>query len=123
MIEPCTKCGAEGDDHFTAWSYGIPVVGSYKDAPDGRICSESKEEMDKLKLQNEEYRKTLKEIYENEGPGLDGSSENASGRIARLALEGRSEKRECSVCDVPVYGGTQICSLPLPCDIHDRHKP
>lgn len=31
----------------------------------------------------------LQQIYKNEGPGLDGSSENASGRIARLALEAK----------------------------------
>ena len=37
--EICGKCGAQVDDHYTAWENGVPVVGSYKDAPDGRICS------------------------------------------------------------------------------------
>lgn len=38
----------------------------------------------------------LQQIYKNEGPGLDGSPENASGRIARLALETErvTEKRK-----------------------------
>lgn len=49
---------------------------------------------DRLAEQNQKYQKALKEIYELEGPGLDGSSENASGRIARLALEGASEARQ-----------------------------
>lgn len=35
----CKQCGATADDHFTAWENGMPVVGSYKDAPNGRICS------------------------------------------------------------------------------------
>lgn len=35
----------------------------------------------------EKYRAALEEIREREGPGLDGSSENASGRAARIALE------------------------------------
>lgn len=41
-----------------------------------------------MKLQNDELRNALEEIRKLEGPGLDGSSENRSGKIARLALEG-----------------------------------
>lgn len=44
--------------------------------------------IDYLKRQNKSMKKALEEIRTNEGPGLDGSSENASGRIARLVLEG-----------------------------------
>lgn len=35
----CKKCGTTADNHFTAWEGGVPVVGSYRDAPNGRICS------------------------------------------------------------------------------------
>lgn len=35
----CKKCGTTADNHFTAWENGVPVVGSYRDAPNGRICS------------------------------------------------------------------------------------
>jgi len=35
----------------------------------------------------EKYRIALEQIYEREGPGLDGSSENESGKIARIALQ------------------------------------
>jgi hypothetical protein len=50
------------------------------------------EEAIKTKEERDRLRKALEEIYKNEGPGLDGSSENASGKIARLALEGTSER-------------------------------
>ncbi|MCJ7653035.1 MAG: hypothetical protein MUO75_04975 [Actinobacteria bacterium] len=41
-----------------------------------------------MELQVGELQNALKEIYKREWPGLDGSSENASGKIARLALDG-----------------------------------
>lgn len=42
----------------------------------------------------EEWKKALEEIYKLEGPGLDGSPENASGSIARIALERFAQKRK-----------------------------
>lgn len=45
------------------------------------------QDMEKMILTIDHWRIVLEEIYKNEGPGLDGSSENASGRLARKALE------------------------------------
>ena len=38
--EHCKVCGADLDDHYTVLSdEGYPIVGSFKDAPNGRICT------------------------------------------------------------------------------------
>jgi hypothetical protein len=37
--EICKKCGTAAENHFTSWKDGVPMVGSYRDAPKGRICS------------------------------------------------------------------------------------
>lgn len=67
-----------------------------------------------------ELRKALEEIYKNEGPGLDGSSENASGRIARLALEGKTEKRVEPVTIEDLLGECRECNrLVRDCGNHD----
>ena len=63
----------------------------------------------------------LQQIYKLEGPGLDGSSENGSGRIARLALEAErvTEKPVDEVCGrvLPI---NKQCDEPIPCPRHGR---
>lgn len=74
-----------------------------------KSLSEVVKERDAALLQVSEARKAFEEIYKNEGPGLDGSSENASGRIARLALERLTEKQkgdhcyEAPGCSIPYH--------------------
>lgn len=76
-------------------------------------------------LQVEEYRKALEEIYKHEGPGLDGSPENVSGRIARLALVGTAQKRvepsQKKLCGtwVPEMGP---CVAEVPCKAHPEKQ-
>lgn len=55
--ETCARCGAHHDDHYTAWENGIPIVGSYQDAPNGRVCSNLAEELKAAVLQIEELKK------------------------------------------------------------------
>lgn len=66
-----------------------------------------------MKLQNDELRNALEEIRKLEGPGLDGSSENRSGKIARLALEGHHGN--CDLFDP--FGRDK------PCNCQQSQKP
>jgi hypothetical protein len=59
---PCARCGGETDDHFTAWAYGIPVVGSYEGAPNGRICSIEAAEHSKLSVACANLSGALKDV-------------------------------------------------------------
>jgi len=59
-------------------------------------------------LQNGVMRKALEDIAKREGPGLDGSSENATGRKARLALEGKYET-SCPKCAYSYWLGS-VCT-------------
>lgn len=45
------------------------------------------QDMERMILTLEHWRYALEDICKREGPGLDGSPENASGLIARKALE------------------------------------
>jgi hypothetical protein len=102
------------------------AVKSAKDALAKYAEKQSSEasEVQALRLQNEQYRIALKEIYQREGPGLDGSSENASGRAARLALEGGIQKRKCGLSKPMGVGET--CTLEVghrgPCDYTQKRK-
>jgi hypothetical protein len=71
------------------------------------------EQRDRALLQNDELRNALEEIRKLEGPGLDGSSENRSGKIARLALEGHHGN--CDLFDP--FGRDK------PCNCQQSQKP
>lgn len=43
----CSKCGADEEDHYTAWENGVAIVGSYQDAPNGRVCFSVGEERER----------------------------------------------------------------------------
>ena len=58
-----------------------------------------------LDLQNGVMRKALEDIAKREGAGLDGSTENATGRKARLALEGKYET-PCPTCGYSYWMGS-----------------
>lgn len=66
-------------------------------------------EVRRLNLQNDELRNALEEIRKLEGPGLDGSSENRSGKIARLALDGHHGN--CDLFDP--FGRDKPCNCAL----------
>lgn len=63
----------------------------------------------------EEWKKALEEIYRLEGPGLDGSPENASGSIARIALERFAQKRVEPVRKCPECGETMPLDPKMAC--------
>jgi len=77
-------------------------------------------QLDHANLQVRELRNALEQIYKNEGPGLDGSSENASGRIARLALEGPALKSNADPCIDDQHRGTECkcCHMIYHCCSH-----
>ena len=74
------------------------------DASLDEICK-LKDKIDGMELQNGVMRKALKDIAKREGAGLDGSSENATGRKARLALEGKYET-PCPTCGYSYWMGS-----------------
>lgn len=65
---------------------------------------EQRKKTEAVELQVSEAVKAFEEIYKHEGPGLDGSSENASGKIARLAIEKLAVKRNDEIKGIKADG-------------------
>ena len=72
-------------------------------------CESAWAQLSTATLQNDELRNALEEIRKLEGPGLDGSSENRSGKIARLALDGHHGN--CDLFDP--FGRDKPCNCAL----------
>lgn len=81
-------------------------------------CGERQQKIEALEIQNAELRNALQEICKLEGPGLDGSCENRSGKIARLALEGHHGN--CDLLDP--FGRDKPCNCMLKRVTHRPRK-
>lgn len=94
--ETCARCGAHQDDHYTQWENGIPIVGSYHDAPNGRVCSNLAEELKAAVLQNEKLEKELESLpdyYKGLVPRLDAEIKRLTDNNKEIRSKWRESER------------------------------
>lgn len=113
----CKKCGARAEEHHTRWIDGIPVVGSYKNAPNGRICSL---DVNAIELKNDEFRELAMKLSQkvHDMGNHFGSFPFCMQDPCLEAFQKLSAERKRCEKQVPVGDFSVACNKLLPCQSH-----